>query len=182
MKMRTCFGFVVLALLVMGPAQAADLQQKYVGKKDCLPELQSAAGRSGIRLDKSLRAYLTAYRLKEAKILTIVQYQDEHEQCGVIRDVVQSRDIGSSFVWECVDPKAPDDIVVGTWPAKHPRVTGAATEAWRINLKELKFTPVKRPVNCHAGNYAGSDEGDGLSDWAKRRGAKCDPKRNYLVP
>jgi hypothetical protein len=165
--LSTC---VVLGILT-GPTRADDLSLKYVGKSDCTPELKSALGRYGIRLDGTQRAYLTAYDLKEAHILTIVQHKDDHNQCGVIRDVVQSHEKDSSFVWECLDPRLPSDVVVGTWPAKHPRATGPAVEAWRIDLKELRFHALPNPVNCKAGSYAGSDEGDSLADWARKRAA-----------
>lgn len=170
-----CFGSAVLFSL-SGSLKAGDLKQKYIGKNSCTPELRSSSERYGIRLDKTQRAYLNAYVLKDSTILAIVQHQGEHDQCGVIRDVVQAHDIGSSFVWNCVDLRIPADIVVGTWPANHKAVTGSTVEAWRIDLKELKFVAVKGTVNCRAGNYAGSDDGDGLSDWAKKRAAERQSK------
>jgi len=63
------------------------------------------------------------------------------------------------------------DVIVGTWPAKHPSVTGPALEAWRINLKALNFEELQAHVNCDAGNYAGNDEGDSLADWVRERAA-----------
>jgi hypothetical protein len=173
--------FSAVALLVCATALGqthglVNADRKYVGKSDCTPELKSAPGHYGIRLDGHQRAYLTAYNLKEAHILTIVQYKDDHDQCGVIRDVVQSHEKDDSFVWECVDSKIPADVVVGTWPAKHPTVSGPAIEAWRIDMKELKFHPLPNPVNCNAGNYAGADEGDSLADWARKRAAKYSDK------
>jgi hypothetical protein len=148
-----------------------DVRFSFVGKNSCAPELKLATTRYGIRLDSSQNAYLMAYRLKAANILTIVQYEKDDQRCGVIRDVVQSRACDSSFIWECRSPKMRSEVIVGTWPAKHPSVTGPAVQAWRIKLKVLKFEEVQSHVNCEAGNYAGNDEGDSLVDWVRERAA-----------
>jgi hypothetical protein len=162
----------LFVLLVLPATLNADVAASFVGRNSCDPELKLATTRYGIRLDSSQNAYLMAYRLKAANILAIVQYEKKDETCGIIRDVVQSRDNDSSFVWECHSPKVRSDVVVGTWPAKHPSVTGPAVEAWQINLKTLKFEPMRGPVKCEAGNYRGNDEGDSLADWARERAAR----------
>jgi hypothetical protein len=148
-----------------------DARSSFVGRNSCAPELKFARTRYGIRLDSNHNAYLMAYRLKAANILTIVQYEKDDQNYGVIHDVVQSRDHDSSFVWECRSPNMRSDVIVGTWPAKHPSVTGPAVEAWRINLKALKFEEVQAHVNCEARNHAGNDEGDSLADWVRQRAA-----------
>lgn len=173
MNIRNCLTSLIVILASIVATSQTDVEQKYVGKSKCLPELKSAREHYGIRLDKSQNAYLAAFRLKDQKILAIVQLMDASDRCGVIRDVIQAQDVDSSFVWQCHDKKAPSDVVVGTWPAKHPKTSGPAVEAWRIDLKQLKFAPVQGvPVSCVAGYYAGSDEGDDLASWAKKRAAK----------
>ncbi|MGD0162043.1 MAG: hypothetical protein ABSB39_06190 [Candidatus Sulfotelmatobacter sp.] len=166
---------MALAISTYLISQAASDQpndaRSYVGKNSCAPELKLAITRYGICLDSSQNAYLMAYRLKAANILTIVQYEKGARSCGVIRDVVQSRDRDSSFVWECRSSSMPSDVIVGTWPTKHPSIKGPAVEAWRINLKALKFEEVQAHVNCEAGNYTGTDEGDSLADWVIERQA-----------
>jgi hypothetical protein len=167
---------MILATSAHSISQVADDKQDdvrlgFLGKNSCAPEFKLATTRYGIRLDSRQNAHLMAYRLKAANILTIVQYEKDDQHCGVIRDVVQSRDHDSSFVWECRSPNMRSDVVVGTWPAKHPSVTGAAVETWRIDLKALKFEKVHAHVNCEAGNYAGNDEGDSLADWVRERAA-----------
>ena len=117
------------------------------------------------------------YKFKDAEIVTIVQYLDDNgtdrKGCGVIRDVAQVQDKDGSVVWECLDRRTPTEVVIGTWPAKHSRPFGAATEAWRVDLKELRFFPVGQApkfVHCRPEDGSGNDEGDGLSDWARKRG------------
>jgi hypothetical protein len=74
--------FISLALILASSAylisQVAsekrdDVRFSLVGKNSCAPELKLATTRYGIRLDSSQNAYLMAYRLKAADILTIVQ-------------------------------------------------------------------------------------------------------------
>ncbi len=169
--MRTLLACVIIFFAVPC-AKATDLLQKYVGRSGCAPELNSPLGRYGIRLDENKRAYLEAHVFKNETILAIVQHSSDTDQCGIVRDAIQSQRTDSSFVFECVDKKDLSAVVVGTWPAEHPSVSGPAVEAWRIDLKELKFVRLSVPVACNAGNYAGSDEGDDLAGRARKRAAK----------
>jgi hypothetical protein len=63
-------------------------------------------------------------------------------------------------------------VIVGTRPETDARVSGAAAEAWRIDLKKLAFMPDRNRVVCERRGYAGNDEGDDLAIWAKQRAAK----------
>ncbi len=177
MRLNICVLCLILGVVSAAAYGQDDLRQKYVGKSKCQPELKAATERYGIRLDKSQKAYLAAYGLGGEKILTIVQLKDDSDQCGTIRDVIKSQDATRSFVWECKDGKTPSDVVVGTWPAKHPRTSGRALEAWRVDLKQLQFLPVQSAVTCTAGNYRGSDEGEDLASWAEKRGTKHRPEK-----
>jgi hypothetical protein len=179
--MKTKVGMLIIAIftvLLASSLSEGDFQKKYTGQSNCLPELRSA-DHYGIRLDRSQTAYLDAYQWKGKNILAIVQYKQEGERCGVIRDVAQSRDATSAFIFECTDRKAPSDVVVGTWPETYRRSSGTTLEAWRIDLKDLKFAPVKGTVYCVNRDYSGRDEGDDLATWARMRVAKrsVKPKR-----
>src|SRR5215813_4407798 len=121
-----------IAVASIGIANADDLRQKYVGQSDCASELKSAQDTYGIRLDKTQDAYLAAYKLKDKNVLTILQRKQANDECKTIRDVVASRHTDDSFIWECTDRRAPPNVIVGTWAAKHPRTTGPALEAWKI--------------------------------------------------
>lgn len=179
MNFRISVVIFVMTLAAGGAlAKTDELRQKYVGTSNCAAELQAASGFYSIRLDKTQKAYLIAYELKDRNILTIVQYEKDGDQCGTIRDVVQSRTPASSYVWECSHRVAPSDVVVGTWPANHPSVSGRATEAWRIDLKGLKFNPISDPVSCVVRGGTGSDDGLDLTDWAKKRAARSSNAKN----
>ncbi|HEX4486018.1 MAG TPA: hypothetical protein VH088_07115, partial [Terriglobales bacterium] len=96
-------------LLVSLATLKADVAANFVGRNSCSPEFRHSAR---IRLDSSQKAYLMAKRLKAANILAIVQYEKKDETCGIIRDVVQSRDNDNSFVWKCYSQKARSAVVV----------------------------------------------------------------------
>jgi hypothetical protein len=169
--MKTRASILIIAILTVLFAAAVsedDLQKKYTGQSNCSPELKSA-DHYGIRLDKTQIAYLDSYQWKGTNIVAIVQYKQEGEKCGIIRDVVQSQDATSSFIFECTSCDAPADVFVGTWPETHRGSSGSAVEAWKIDLKSLKFVPVKKPVHCVNRDYSGSDEGDDLATWARNR-------------
>jgi hypothetical protein len=161
-----------LGLVLLSCVKASGQRDKYVGKSGCASELNSPKGHSGIRLDKTQRARLEAHVFENESVLTIVQYSSDADKCGIVRDVVRTRPAGNSFVWECTDRNFPSAVVVGTWPPNFMGVFGPALEAWRIDLKKLRFVRLDVPVTCDAGNYAGPDEGDDLVGWARKRSAK----------
>src|SRR5215469_1563602 len=134
MKKRGRIPAIVILVLLFAGADN-DIRTKYVGQSNCLPELKSA-DHYGIRLDKSQMAYLDAYQWDGKNTLAIVQHNQSDDSCGTIRDIVQSRDPHSSFIFECKDNSA--DVVVGAWPETHQSASGLATEAWKIDLKDLK--------------------------------------------
>jgi hypothetical protein len=101
----------------------------------------------------------------------ILQRSNDADTCGVVRDLIQTHSV-NAFVWECVNQRAPTDVVVGTWPMNHRGVSGPATDAWRIDLNELKFVHLSVRATCKAINYAGPDEGGDLASWARKRAAK----------
>lgn len=167
-RLVACFLLCVCAPL----AKASDLRQQYVGRSGCAQELQPSLNHYGIRLDKTRHAFLEARVFKSRTILLIVQRNGETDKCGVVRDVIQSRETDSSFVFDCVDERNPGSVVVGTWPQQHPSVSGPATEAWTISLEQLRFVPLAASVTCKARSYAGPDEGDDLATWVRKRAAR----------
>lgn len=148
----------IIALAIFGIpscARSDDVKKEYVGRSGCRSELRRGPGTYGIRLDKTQRAYLKAYTVDDRNLLFIVQYSDDKDQCGVVRDVVQPTDTTASFVWDCTDPRAPHDVVVGTWRSHYLGVSGPAVEAWRVNLRKLKFLSIPARMLCTSGPGAG---------------------------
>jgi hypothetical protein len=160
MEYRAWLSLLLLPIIAVRLANGADLRLKYIGRSSCAPELK-ATRQYGIRLDRKQNAYLYAHKLSEGNVLASVQYTGQNEHCGLIRDLVQSRDNESSFVWECIDPTSKSDVIVGTWAANHVPATGRSEEAWKVDIASLTFHRLKKSVSCSAGNYAGTDQGEG---------------------
>ena len=134
--------------------------------------LERGVGSYGIRLDKSQITRLEARTSNGNEILMIVQYTNERDECGVVRDIVQARNDKVGLVFECVDPKNRSSVAVGTWPDGFRPTSGPALEAWQIEVNALKFVPLTGRVTSTSRNYAGNDDGSDLVKWAKRRAGK----------
>ena len=168
---RSILPFVLVCAVVSigSSAYCQDLKQKYVGGSGCRAEFQRGPGTYGIRLDYTQKAYLKAYVVEDRHLLLIIQYSDDKDQCGVIRDVVQT-DSNRDFVWDCMDPKAPHDVIVGTWRSHYIGTTGPALEAWRINPRKLEFLSIPARARCTSGPGP-DDPSHDLVDYAKKRTA-----------
>jgi hypothetical protein len=156
-------------LLLAATASSQENREKYVGRSSCDAELQPHGADFGMRLDKTQRTYLEYRNLGKTKALLIIQYQAEGEKCGVIRDVVETRDLSRDFEFSCTDLRKPSDVVVGSSKRKDKRETVPAIEAWRIDLKALTFNLISRKVSCTNESYTGQDDGSDLVDAAKKR-------------
>ena len=171
--MRTWLLLSVLSLILIAiGARGDDLQNKYVVKSSCKQELWGPLGNYGMRLDKTQNAYLAAHTVQGQNILMIVRYAREGDECGTIRDVVGSKDVQNRFEFLCVDCSAPSVVVVGTSPEKNNASSATAVQAWKIDLKELKFASVGKKVTCIRPNYTGSDKGYDLVTWGRKGIAK----------
>lgn len=162
-------GMVVLAwlLAVAGAAKAQDYK-RYVGKSPCAPDLQSEYSNFSVRLDKTQELTLLARYLSKAKILMIIQPTGNNDHCGVIRDLVQITRNAKHFEFRCFDPQAPTDVIIGTVIRKYGNIKDvAAIDAWRIDLREMKFVETHHKVVCSADGWDGDDDGGDLVDDAK---------------
>ncbi len=171
MSRNRCLLAFLLILLFAPLSIAADFHQ-YVGKSSCSSGLERGVGSYGIRLDKRQLARLEGRTSNGNKILMIVQYAKEPDECGVVRDVIQAGNDRVHFVFECVNPKNFSSVAVGTWPNGFSRTSGPALEAWQVELNPLKFVPLTGRVGCTLRNYAGNDDGSDLVTWAKQRAKK----------
>ena len=167
---------VTIWLFAVAMAGKDEPEHKYAGLSGCAAEFKRAPGTYSIRLDKRQRTRLAAHTVNEKNVLTIVQYKDENDHCGVVRDAVQSDKPGNFFEFNCTDRGRPLAIVVGTRPERDPNVSGRAVQAWEVDLNTLRFTPDKEEVTCLRKSYAGNDEGDDLATWASERAEKQSKK------
>ena len=159
------FFLLALCLLATTLARAVDLRESYAGKNSCSQGLQRGVGSFGIRLDKKQIARLEARTSEGRKILMIVQYQKEWDDCGIVRDIIQSKDADAFFVFGCVDDRTPAAVVVGTW--RNQNASGPSLQSWRVELGGLKFVPIAGPVRYVPRRSTGNDDGSDLVDWAR---------------
>lgn len=130
-------------------ARAQDrLREKYVGQSSCTTEIKVVGSQYGMRLDKTQNTFLEARKLSETKILLIVQYTPGDHKCGMIRDVIETRQLVSAFEFSCTDLQMPSAVVIGTRDMNDEKIAGFASQAWRIDLKEQKFIVTRDRVSC----------------------------------
>jgi hypothetical protein len=110
----------------------------------------------------------------------IVVYRDENDHCGTVRDVREFQNSHDVFDEECIEALHPEHVAVGFFEQKfdleHPErgalMSGPAVQSWRIDLKNLKFSPTSGQVTCVVRNHAGDDDGSDLATWAHQRAMK----------
>jgi len=168
--LRVVIGAAVL-LVVLGSARAQDFKRHYVGKSSCAPNIQSKRPDFSMALDRTQMTYVIHRYLPKATVLLIVQLQ-VGDNCGVIRDVIELRDLSKEFEFSCVDYQSPGDVVIGTGKRNGSTNPLTANEAWRIDLKEHTFNKIGRKVVCTIENYAGEDDGSDLAAEAKKRASE----------
>lgn len=155
-------------------------QVNYVGLTLCSPELQSPRSGMSIGLDRSRHAYVVYRELPKTRLVMIVIFQDLDDKCGTVRDVREFRYSHDGFDEQCIEALHPENVVVGFFDQKfdeeHPErgalMRGPATQSWRIDLKNLKFSPTSGKVTCVVENLAGEDDGSDLAIWAHQRAMK----------
>jgi len=162
---------VLIGLLTTaGLAKAQDFKLRFIGKGPCAPELQSEDSDFGLRLDKTQNLELIERRWDRSQVLLVIQYRDQSDGCGVIRDVIQITHFAGNkhFEFRCFDAEAPTDVVVGTIAGEYGNSRlMTAIDAWRIDLKEQKFAEVHHKVVCSADGWAGDDDGVDLVNEAR---------------
>jgi hypothetical protein len=168
----------LLATAIVTKAQAQDFKQRYVGKGPCAPDLQSEYSDLSMRLDKTQGLELYQRRWDRLQVLLIVQYRDQNDGCGVIRDAVRITHLArhKHFEFRCFDAQAPTDVVVGTVIRGYGNTKlVTAIEAWRIDLKQQTFVEVHHKVVCSADGFDGEDDGSDMADDAKKYAAHGKP-------
>jgi hypothetical protein len=96
---KRCLLALPLILFFTPLSVASDLHQ-YAGKSSCSPGLERGVGSYGIRLDKRQITRLEARTSNGNEILMIVQYTNERDECGVVRDIVQAQKDKVRLVFE----------------------------------------------------------------------------------
>lgn len=164
-------------LAAAGVAQAQDFKERFVGKNPCAPDIQSEFSDFSLRLDKTQALTLLYRNLSTVKVVMIIQPNGSGDHCGLIRDVVQITHVAKDFEYQCFDPHAPTDVILGTSIRKGSTKPVTAIDAWRIDLKEQQFIETNDKVTCTGEGWEGEDDGSDLVDAAKEYAAHHKPGR-----
>jgi hypothetical protein len=107
----------------------------------------------------------------------IVQQSTDAARCGVIRDLIRLTDTAKNFEFRCFDQHAPNTVVIGTAVRRESIRLTTAIDAWKIDLKELKFVATHEKAVCSPDGLAGEDGGDNgdMVDEAKSYAAHGKP-------
>ena len=92
-----CLCSTVLLVVVPLACATTEIEHAYVGKSSCSAGLQWGTGSYGIRLDKAQMARLEARSSSGKKLLMIVQYKKEWDDCGTVRDIIETKNTATSF-------------------------------------------------------------------------------------
>jgi hypothetical protein len=179
MTTRTSLIAAVVVIFWFFPTRLS-AQQNYVGLTLCSAELQSPRSGMSIGLDRSRYAYVVYREIPKTRLVMIVILQDVNDRCGTVRDVREFQYSHDGFDEECIEALHPENVVVGFFDQKfdeqHPErgalMRGPAVQSWRIDLKNLKFSPTSGKVTCVVQNRAGEDDGSDLAIWAHQRAIK----------
>ncbi len=164
-------------LLIAGGVSAQDFKKRFVGKSACAPELQSDHVDFSLPLDKTQDLNLIHRYWDAAKVVLLIESKGDSHACGVIRDVIQIPDVAQDFEFRCVDPRVPENVIIGTSIRNGRSKPLIAIKAWRINLKEQKFETISHKVRCTNEGWSG-DDGSNMVEEGKKRASQQKPTRN----
>ena len=85
--------------------------------------------------------------------------------------MIEIRHLSKIFHFNCVDPQAPRDVVVGTRGINDRNVTGLSVDSWQINTEKQTFNKLNHKVSC---TYQGSSGSFFSFLYAERTEALCD--------
>jgi hypothetical protein len=160
----------VCSFLVLGSCASAQASKEmYIGKSSCDQAIQSKRPDFSMGLDGTQKTYLIHRYISDGKIVLLVQLQGETDRCGIVRDVIEIRDVSQEFEFSCVDPEAPADVVIGTSKRKDSMEPLTAIEAWRIDLRKDTFNRITHKVRCINENPLDSEDRGDLAAQAKKR-------------
>ena len=139
-----------------------------LGKSLCEIGLDKTAGYS-IGLDRSTGRYMVVRKKGNSQLLMIVKYSNEADQCGTIRDVISSSSLHDQFEFECQSNEFPSAIIIGELKSQKNWDRLIAQRAWKIDLDADKLIPIFSKVICNNTSYSGTDIGEDLLTWSKKR-------------
>lgn len=159
---------LVIVLFRLADAYGEDAADHVVGKSLCAIGIDKGAG-YGIGLDRSNGRYLAVREINRVRFLMIVEYHDEKDKCGIVKDAVFTSNLQTQFEFNCQSSKHPFGVFVGEIISRKKWDKAQAARAWLVDLEAVKLRPASGRVICYNTSYSGPDAGDDLAAWAKKR-------------
>ena len=135
--------------------------KSYIGSAACRPELRGNGAEFGLALDRKQRVYAEIRQLDGKPTLLVIQYADDVDRCGELRDIVSAPD--------------PKDLFIGIHQGPPGARRWKASMAWVIDFEKLKLNPTNDSVTCLNYSYAGADDGSDVRSRTASRARKPTP-------
>ena len=166
------FAFL-LWLCGQGSARPASKPSAFIGSAACRVELRGTGGGYGGPLDRKQRTELEIRDLNGRPLLLLIQYANDRDRCGLVRDIVVAPDPKDVFELDCIDHTNPGRVVVGVHQGNPGALRWKASKAWYVDFRELKLMPTDDWVTCLNVDNSGADDGSDI----RSRAAACAKKK-----
>lgn len=145
----------------------------FIGSDACRSELRGAGSEMNLALDRKQQAYLEMRELSGKPTLLLLQYANEGDRCGKVRDIATAPNPKDVFEFECIDRTSAKRVVIGVHQGPPGARSWKASKAWLIDFEKLKLVPTNDSVTCLNYDYSGPDDG---SDIRSRAAARMNKK------
>jgi len=152
--------------------KATQTAQTFVGSSGCRAELRGNGAEYGLALDRKQSAHAEVRDIRGKPTLLVIQYADDHDHCGIVKDIVVARNLKDIFDFECIDKADRKRPVIGIHPDGPFALRWKESKAWVIDFERLKLIPSNDSVTCLNYNYAGPDDGSDIKSRAAARAIK----------
>lgn len=166
------FGLEIASLLLFcaqGSAQFGQDLSTFIGSHGCRAELRGTGAGFGLALDRKQRSNLETRELGGKTTLLVIQYANDADHCGTIRDIVVARDSKDIFGFECIDHTNAGRVVIGIHQGNPGAARWKASRAWYVDFDKLKLIPTDDYVTCLNYDYSGPDDGSDIRTRAATR-------------
>ena len=153
---------VLLWLSAQNTAKPTQKPSSFIGSDGCKVELLATDVGFSIDLDRKEGTRLETHELNGKPTLLLIQYANDDDRCGVVRDIAVAPDSKDVFQLDCIDQTNPGRVVVGVHQGNPGALRWKASKAWYVDFRELKLIPTNDSATCLNCNYAGSDDGSDL--------------------
>lgn len=156
-------GLEAVCLFLLCQQQPSKTQRNvasFVGSDSCRAELNGTGSEFGLALDRTQNAYAEVRKVNGTPTLLVIQYANDNDKCGTVRDIIVAPNPAYVFEFECIDLVNNNRVVIGVRAEKPADARQwKALGAWVVDFEKLKLIPTSDPVTCINFDYSGQDDG-----------------------